>query len=260
MFTRPPGDEVHELVVSGTDAVGVLNKITGILSKNNVNFVSNHGQVNEAGTAFTNAFFCDMSRAKVDMERLKRELMSLHFVKDVRSTPMKGMMFESYMFPMSSIFAGRVITVDAAAFADMEDRLKEMFGSAGEAMAYEQGKAYAEATVRDLRKYAELAGAKWDLANVQAFFRAEGWGVVTISETESGFGVRVKDAPQPRNAVKKSLGGFNVGMVVGMLEELRGEPLKAGDIAADGEGDDFLFTVIPAPTKWAAEPSRMQTR
>lgn len=261
MSTRPPGEGVYELLVTGDDQIGVLNKITAILSKENVNFVSNHGQVDEAGTTFVNAFFCDMTHAKVSMDALKKELMSLPFVAEARSVPMKGLMFEGFMFPLKSLFASRVINVDAAGFAEMEDRLVDIFGTAGETMAFEQGKAYAESTVGDIDKYRVMAGAEWDLANVQDLFRAQGWGVVSIKKSRSEFAVRVKDPPLRRKGDGKHLGKFLVGMVVGMLERLSEKSLAPSPPAYDPKAESFEFVVSEADAekRGTTGPSRAQT-
>ena len=244
MATRPPGDDVYELFVRGTDVIGAVNKITGILSDKGVNFASLHGQLDEDGKTFVNVFFCAMGGAKLSPEDLKKKVEKLPFVTEVRLEPMKGGMYEKFMFPLKAMFAGRVLTVGASAFADMEDRLTEIFGSAGGTMAYEQGKAYAESTIADLRKYMERVDARWDLANIQDLFRAEGWGVVRITETGTGYEVSVKRPPVGKK--EEGPGRFVVGMIVGMLEHYGKGHMAAEPVRSDSAGEKFVFTVRKA--------------
>ena len=244
MATVPPGDDVYELFVRGADVIGAVNKITGVLSDGGVNFTSSHGQMDEDGKTFANAFFCTMGGAKLSPEDLKRRVEKLPFVTEVRLEPMKGGMYEKFMFPLKAMFAGRVLSVGASAFADMEERLTEIFGSAGGTMAYEQGKAYAESTIADLGSYMEKVGARWDLGNIQDLFRAQGWGVVGITETATGYEVSVKHPPVGKK--EEGPGRFVVGMIIGMLEHYGQGHMAAEPVRKDAGTETFTFTVRKA--------------
>lgn len=242
--TRPPGEGVYEVLVTGTDSVEVLHKISGVISDAGVNFVFAHGQVDETGKSFTHAFFCDMASVKVAPEELAKRLRTLPFVADVRLGPMKGMMFEKFMFPVSSIFADRVLNLRAGAFVAMQERLVEIFGTAGETMSYEQGKAYAQSTVEALEQYRQRVGAEWDIDNIQDMFRAEGWGVVTVTQSPDGYDVRVKSTPvTARGEGGSGPGRFVVGLLVGMLGVHSKGHLAAGPLNHDAEADEYYFSV-----------------
>ena len=244
LSTRPPGDDVYEVLVAGEDALGVLNKLTGVLSQNEINFSSSHGQVDEAGKTFVNVFFCNMAKAKLTPDELQMKLENLPFVKQVRIAPMKGLMYEEHMFPVSTMFAGRALVVGAAAFSQIEGRLVEIFGSAGEVMAYEQGRAYALATLADMEQYRMKVGAVWDLENIAAWVRAQGWASVRIREVPAGYMVNVYSVPAPMG--QREMGGlswFLTGMIVGMLEYLAGQRLAAEPTLYDPESDTHSFGV-----------------
>ena len=121
MSTRPPGQDIYEVLVAGRDAVGVLNSITAVLKKNEVNFVSAHGQTDEPGTRFVNAFFCEMAKATCTPAKLRKELESLPFVDEVLVAQMGGAMYVRFMFAISMPYVGRALLVDASAFAMIED-------------------------------------------------------------------------------------------------------------------------------------------
>ena len=244
MSTRPPGDDVYELLVLGEDSIGVLNKITSVLSQSNVNFVSAHGQVDESGKRFTNAFFCEMAKAKVSPEELEKKLSALPFVREVKMTSMKGLMHERFMFPMSTAFAGRVLVVGATAFSQIEGRLVEIFGSAGEVMAYEQGRAYATSTLNDMDEYRKRVGAAWNIPNIELWIRAQGWAVAEIIESADEYEVRLTALPSPREqGTSGGMSRFLTGMIVGMLEYLAGQRLAADPTAYDAVTDSCSFKV-----------------
>ena len=235
---------MYEVVVLGDDSVGVLNKITAVLSQNNVNFVSSHGQMDEAQKTFVNAFFCEMAKAKVTPEALQEKLEALPFVKGVNMTPMKGLMHEKFMFPMATVFAGRVLVVGATAFSQVEARLVEIFGSAGEVMAYEQGRAYSVATLDDMEEYRKRVGATWDLGNIADWVRAQGWAVASISESPEGYDVKLTSIPAPAGERGNSgLSRFLTGMIVGMLERVAGQRLAADPTVYDPAADACSFKV-----------------
>ena len=248
MSTRPPGDDIYELLVTGVDSIGVLNKITAILAKGNVNFVSSHGQMDEAGKLFTNAFFCEMAKAKVTPDELKKELEALPFVKDVRLESMKGRMHEANMFPLSTFFAGRVLVLGAAAFSQIEARLVEIFGSAGEVMAYEQGRAYSLATLADMEGYRKKVGATWDVGNIADWVRAQGWAAAEITETAEGYHVKLSSVPTHKGDEESGgVSRFLTGMMVGMLETPAGQRLAAGPTVYDQATKSYSFKVIRQP-------------
>lgn len=244
MSTRPPGEEVYEMVVSGVDSVGVLSKISGVVTEAGVNFVSAHGQVDEEKKRFVHAYFCEFAGGRTTPDKLVTLLKKLPFVSEVRLEPMRGVMFEKFMFPLSSMFAGRVLNLGARAFVEMEDRLVEIFGTAGETMAYEQGKAYAESTMEDLDGYRRQVGAEWDLPNIQGLFRAEGWGVAEVREAAEGYEVTVKSAPvSGREGAAGGPGKFVVGLLVGMLRAHSKGHLAAGPVGYDAEADAYTFSI-----------------
>ncbi|MDG7010817.1 MAG: hypothetical protein JRN57_01730 [Nitrososphaerota archaeon] len=244
MSTRPPGDNVYEVLVVGEDAVGVLNKVTEVFSQSGVNFISSHGQVDEAAKLFANAFFCDLSKAKMGPDELRRKLASLPFVRDVKVAPMHGAMHEEFMFPMSTVFDGRVLMVGASAFGQVEGRLVEIFGSAGEVMAYEQGRAYSVATLADMEDYRKKVGATWDLGNIMSWIRAQGWAVAEITETPELYGVKLSSIPTLKGErVSAGLGRFLTGMMVGMLEYHAGQRLAADPTDYDPASNSYSFKV-----------------
>lgn len=250
MSTRPLGDDIFEVLVSGADAVGVLNKITSVLSQGGVNFVSSHGQVDESKKHFVSAFYCEMGKAKVTPEALKKKLSELPFVKEVRVAPMKGMMHERFMFPLSTVHAGRVLVVGASAFSQVEGRLVEIFGSAGEVMAYEQGRAYSMATLAEMEEYRKKVGATWDLANITDWIRAQGWAGAEIAEVAEGYEVKLTSLPAPKaEGVGGGLSRFLTGMIVGMLEGLAGQRLAADATVYEKASDAYSFRVRKQPKR-----------
>jgi predicted amino acid-binding ACT domain protein len=242
MSTRPPGDDIYEVLVAGEDSVGVLNKVTAVLSQNNVNFVSAHGQVDESGKTFVNAFFCEMAKAKVTPEELRKRLAALPFVKEVRVASLKGAMYESFMFPLSAVFAGRALMLGANAFSAIEERLVEIFGTAGEVMAYEQGMAYSVSTLSEMEGYREKVGAEWDLDNIVALLRAQGWAIAEIAEVPEGYEVKLTSLPG-ENRRAGGLSRFLTGMVVGMLEHLSGQRLAADPTTYEPSTKTHAFLV-----------------
>ncbi len=247
MSTRPHGADVYEMVVTGADSVGVLHEISGVVSDAGVNFVLAHGQMDEGGRGFVHAYYCEFAGARVSPEELAERLRKLPFVAEVRMASMEGMMFEKFMFPMTSVSADRRLTLGAVAFAEMEDRLVEIFGTAGETMSYEQGKAYAESTVKALEQHRRSTGAEWDIYNIEDLFRAEGWGVATVKESPEGYDVRVKSAPAaPRAGSAKRPGKFVVGLLVGMLGAHSKGHLAAGPVEYDAKEDECRFSIKKA--------------
>ncbi|MDE1858226.1 MAG: hypothetical protein KGI26_04055 [Thaumarchaeota archaeon] len=250
MSTRPLGDDIFEVLVSGDDSVGVLSKIASVLSQNGVNFLSSHGQVDESKKHFVNAFICEMGKAKVTPAELKKKLSELPFVKDVRVAPMNGMMHERFMFPMSAVHSGRVLVVGANAFSQVEGRLVEIFGSAGEVMAYEQGRAYSMATLEEMDGYRKRVGASWDLANITDWIRAQGWARAEITEVPEGYEVKLTSLPAPKTeSVSGGLSRFLTGMIVGMLEALAGQRLAADATIYEQASDTHSFKVRKQPKK-----------
>lgn len=242
MSTRPPGDDVYEVLVTGVDSVGVLNKLTGVLSESQVNFISTHGQVDEAGKTFINVFFCEMGRAKASPDELRKRLTALPFVREVRIASIKGVLHERFMFPNSMLSAGRALIVGSSAFKEMEDRLVEMFGSAGQVMTFEQGRAYASSTLRDLEKYRERVKAEWDIENIQGLIREQGWGVVTIRERNRTYEVTVESPPANGDGEASATPDrFLVGMIVGLLERHSGVTLQAEPVTPGPKPDAFVF-------------------
>ena len=244
MSTRPPGRDIFEVLVTGKDAIGTLNGITEVLKKRNVNFVAAHGHTDESGTKFVNAFFCEMAGATCTPDELQKELEAFPFVDSVMVSQMGRAMFEKFMFPLAMLHAGRALLVDASAFAMVEGRLAQMFGTAGNTMAFEQGKAYAKQLVADSDAYRAKVGSGWDVENIEGCLRAQGWGLVSVEEKADGYEVSVKSPAVLQAGVHgDELGRFFIGIVVGLLEVRARAQLRVDAVRFDPETAAYTFAV-----------------
>ncbi len=234
---------MYEVMVEGEDSLGALSEISRVVSEARANFMFAHGQMDAARKKFSYAYFCEFAGATVTPDELSTRLRGLSFVTDVRLASMKGMMFEKFMFPLRSA-SDRILHLRADAFVEMENRLVEIFGAAGETMSYEQGKAYAQSVMKGLEDYRQEIGAAWDICNIQDLFRAEGWGVAEVTEVPDGYEVSVKSAPShARAGAAKGPGKFVVGLLVGMLRMHSKGHLAAGQPAYDAMTDEYRFSI-----------------
>ena len=238
---------MYEVMVEGEDSMGALNEISHVISEAGANFIFAHRQMDASRKKLAYAYFCEFAGATVAPDELAARLRRLSFVTDVRLESMKGMMFEKFMSPQSSASTDRILHLRADAFVEMEERLVEIFGMAGETMSFEQGKAYAESTMKALEQYRHSTGAEWDICNIEDLFRAEGWGVATVKESPEGYDVKVKSAPAShRTGPAKGPGKFVVGLLVGMLAAHSKGHLAAGPVEYDPKEDECRFSIKKA--------------
>ena len=134
--------------------------------------------------------------------------------------------------------------VDASAFAMVEGRLAQMFGTAGNTMAFEQGKAYAKQLVADSDAYRAKVGSGWDVENIEGCLRAQGWGLVSVEEKADGYEVSVKSpAVLQAGDHGDELGRFFIGIVVGLLEVRARAQLRVDAVRFDPETAAYTFAV-----------------
>jgi ACT domain len=234
------GEWVYEFVVGGRDEIGGFAKVIEIFSKHNANIRSIYeAPSDEEKHEFVSNMFCDLKRADCTVEQLLKELRNLPFVRRAYSADMRGRLFDKFLFPVF-VMKNRAILFRAQPLLNIEKRLIERFGSSGGAIMFDEGKAYAEETVRQYK--VALPGVSSDvlLENIQDGLRATGWGIFDFWRIPEGFEVTVSEPPIMEDKSYKE-DRFLYGAVAKMLESLYGEELALSTSSLDEKTKKLVF-------------------
>jgi hypothetical protein len=213
--------KIYEFLAKGSDEVGTLSKLNGILNAHHLRLMTAGGYSVPQPGIFVWSGFADYSHSEFTAEETLREIKALSFVTHAEVTRIDEVLFERYLFPVTIFGRQRAIIFRAEPFVRVEQRLIAAFGSGGAAIMFDEGRHYA------LESFAQylvmLPGASPDviLKNAVAGLRATGWGLFEVDVSrlllDGVAKVSVRDPPfSGVPATRESF--FTNGIACGALE------------------------------------------
>lgn len=165
--------------------------------------------------------FADFSHSNPSLEEALRDIRRLDFVSKIDAIEMKGAALDRFLFPVLIGENRRGVIMDLAALLKEEQRLTEIFGSAGPVLMIEEGKAFAAETLKHVRAGIPETGPTEFLDTIAAWLKTTGWGIFTFDTTkldaEGVVSVTIREPPNSLDEGNHDSHFLN-GMVVGIVE------------------------------------------
>jgi hypothetical protein len=172
--------KVYEFLARGSDEVGTLSKLNGILNAHHLRLMTAGGySVPEQGK-FVWSGFADYSHSEFTAEETLREIKALSFVTHAEATKIDEVLFDRYLFPVTIFGKQRAIIFRAEPFVRVEQRLIAAFGTGGAAIMFDEGRHYALESFAQYLVMLPGASPEVILKNAVAGLRATGWGLFEV--------------------------------------------------------------------------------
>lgn len=211
----------YELLITGTDEVGVLSKVSRVLADHGVNLNPSGGYYSDRPGFFVWTTFADFSGTRSPLESVVRDIKRLEFVDTVNAFEMGDEVFDRFLFPVMVTKGFRGLLFNVEPLLRLEQRFIERFGSPGSAIMFEEGRQYSLELLRQYESILSRDGQRRLLENMVAYLRAAGWGLFEfdfskIDKTGEIY-VQVVDPP---SAGMPEMGSsyFTNGLVAGVIE------------------------------------------
>jgi len=216
----PDGREIYELFVAVDSKPSVLAAVASALGERNIDVLSGSIQCSDDKLSGYDIFYVEMSEATVTPKELVEALKELPFVRDVKIESKSEIKFENMMFPLTRSGHTRVFVISADGWSALVDSILNTFGTAGGVILHNQGVSVGGEVVDSIRTLLHPSikpGS--EMANLKAYFRAVGLGVLEVSGDQRAMKVTVG---QPVTSGKKSQGvdQFLVGIVRGAVSKI----------------------------------------
>ncbi len=216
--STPPGSSVYEFLVVWDHEFGSLSKILEAFGRHKAKVLLHHAQVDEGTNTAVGTYFCDLAKADQSAEGLRKAIKGLSFVQNVEFSAANQSLFDKFLFPVMVWGRERVIIMRMDPLLNIEKRLAQELGTAGSAIMFREGEAYATETLSQYRSVLGSAAVETLLENVKDGLRATGWGLFEFKQWKDGYEVTVQDAPMLVNASEPSR--FLCGIIAGILESV----------------------------------------
>lgn len=228
-----PGYKVYEFFVVWQHEFGSLAKIFGVFARHSVKVLLTHSQLDEGTGQVVGTYYCDLTQAAQPVESLKKEIQGLSFVRSAEYVSTEQAMFDKFLFPVTIWGRNRVLVMRMDPLLNIERRLTQELGSAGGAIMFREGEAYAAETLDQYRKVLGSVSKETLLENVKDGLRATGWGIFDFAATKEGYEVSIQEAPLAEGASTAEPSRFLCGIVVGILESVFAIKVKVVESKVD---------------------------
>jgi predicted amino acid-binding ACT domain protein len=222
-------DKWYELLVTGSDGVGALSKLTGVFARHEVNLGPSGEYYTGPSGEFAWTTFANFSNSQSPIERVVKELQKFEFVARVDSVKVQEIAIERFLFPVMITEKFRGLILNLEPLLGVERRLLETFGSAGAALMFEEGRQYAIESLRQLREVQPGSEPHDFLDFVISWLRTTGWGVFEFDTRRfDGSGAVKVRVLEPPNAVVSGLlqSNFTNGATAGIIEVIYGRAMR----------------------------------
>jgi hypothetical protein len=151
---------------------------------------------------------------------------------EVAST--ENSLFDKFLFPPTVWGRHRVLIMRMDPLFNIENNLTHELGTAGMAIMFREGEAYAAETLRQYRQVLGSVTQESLLENVKDGLRATGWGIFDFKTTKDGYDVAIQDAPMIE--AMKEPSRFLCGIVAGIVESVYAVNVKVVSSTVDRKG------------------------
>ncbi|MFP3951999.1 MAG: hypothetical protein ACLFVP_07690 [Candidatus Bathyarchaeia archaeon] len=216
--------EYLELVVFFDNKPGMIKKVSDVLTALNANILEGfHDVIDNRGVWGT---FLEMEPSTPYEEEIESAI-KIPGVQDIKYHKLKkSEYFERFFFPLG-MERLRLLVLTQSAFQRMTKGIVNTFGSGGEALIYNEGKALAVDMEESLGDILEtLESPKERLEFVSCVLRATGWGIMDFEglNLEEGVGfIDVKENAETIEGYSKQC-HFTRGMLTQVLRTIIKDP------------------------------------
>jgi predicted hydrocarbon binding protein len=249
-FVHVPKRRFFHIVLTQQNRKGAIANLTTLLAENGVNLFSGILSSSPDTKSGTISFFVECKDKGMTSAKLKRIVQKSPFTIDAKvDASIDGLLFDRLTYPLvSSGGNSRLILFEDKWFSRMIERIREVFGTGGEVIAYEFGKELGRDTVREFKGVWHgklLDGHFGQFLNIYSAF---GWGIAKakhgspsklpmVVQLEDSFECGGREATRPASNLVR-------GHLAGAMSEITGNDAFCEETKCIAKGDALCeFTV-----------------
>jgi predicted hydrocarbon binding protein len=239
-----------EICMALQNVTGSLSTVVDTLTRAGFNILSCELTNGVHGSLGTLTVFMEVPSEQVTVEGTKASLTSLSVVKDVSiAESTNGLIIDSLRFPFEFASGERALIIRREAMLQMTATMMAKFGSGGEVILFELGKAAGKKDGRDLDELMGRENVVANLPQISKLYSALGWGRSSMKSQEpdpSHFVIRITDCFESNRELKseRPTCSFVRGHMAGFVSEIFRREFVAREVACESKGDDFCEFVI----------------
>jgi len=240
-----PGKELLGLVIKAANRPEIIQSLAGLLKKHGTKTMYIHAI--SAGEDLELMVYLDISKAKVKVEEIVKDVASAKGVKDASSfKPLfNGFIIDVVHFPVLALGSRAWIARESVLNGIFRD-IKVALGDAGKVFLYYQGKKVGEDVYEDYRKIA--SSKKEILALFSALVRATGWGIIeeiSFNSLEGMYTIKISDSIEctMSKPSKEPSGYFFKGVLAGLLTKIENRDVIVEEVKCIAKGDEYCMFI-----------------
>ncbi|MDV3294138.1 MAG: hypothetical protein LYZ70_07690, partial [Nitrososphaerales archaeon] len=224
-----------------------LSSVLGVLQNLNLNVLGSFSSVTpHAGTGVWSGFVED---SRHTASELKEKISSSRHVLDSTVVESKeGYLVDSVHFPLSWNTGDRAVMMRGEYLGGMFDKVREKFGTGGEAIVYEEGFDYGKETFANHASRLGAGFMRSNLLDVLKIYQALGWFKIEgIDQSERDRTVTIRTSGSFECEGQKSAkpySHFVRGHLCGALTVILGEEMECEEAQCTAMGDRHCEFVL----------------
>ncbi|MDG6929559.1 MAG: hypothetical protein JRN39_06175 [Nitrososphaerota archaeon] len=234
----PDWQGFYEIFVTATQDSSVVGDVWDALNKAGIHVTWAQGQVGDDATYIV---LYAKSEERIGPDMLS-EVRGLPSVLDIKVEDKKEMLYESFMFPITTGGGTRVSIMPATQWIALLKLTLEKFGSGGATILYEQGVSIGKDLAEKLtRRLGGSPDRDTMMENLKGLMKSSGRGILKMSGPEDRIGVEVTDTLVAYSG--EALVDYSM---VGMVETIVEKAYSAPYVVKDARYADkkLMFTLV----------------
>jgi predicted hydrocarbon binding protein len=231
-----------EICIGLKNVPGALGAVSDALAKSRLNVLS-CDLFNDRDKLGTCCFFVEPLSDEISLEETKSMLETIPFVEGSMATEsFGGLIVDSIRFPFKYTTGDRAMILRSEVMRHMTETIIQKFGSGGEVILYELGKAAGQKDGKDLVAIMGVDNVVKQMHQLSRLYSALGWGLSTLKSQEPNhtkYVVQIKDSFEvwPGRAETNHSCTFIRGHISGFLTEIFGSEYRTIEMTCQSRGD-----------------------
>ncbi len=233
VYLYDPSKKFFQVVVELKNVPGALSSVLGVFQNLNLNVLGSFSSVTTyAGTGVWSGFVED---SRHTASELKEKISSSRYVLDSIVVESKeGFLIDSVHFPLSWNTGDTAVMMRGKYLGRMLDKMREKFGTGGEAIIYEEGHVYGKESWTNLAARLGAGFMRSNLQDVLKIYPAVGWFKIDeIDQSERDRTVTIRTSGSFECGGRKSdrpYSHFVRGHLCGALTAALGEEMQCEEV------------------------------
>ena len=222
----PGGKGCYEFAIYGDSNVEATSQVIRSFLDHKVRILRGRIDADSDNGTWFNVYSVDLQHADCSALQLEKSLRLIGGIKIVQHVPRNDSIFSFFTFPVMMNGRFRAYIMRAESLYRIEERMKELMGTGGGAIMFQEGRAFGSGVARSDSEVLDSTDLKARIKTARDGSKATGFGILDFEFSDDSTFVNVVVKEPLVDSAGECKSHFLFGIIAGVIETIHRVTLK----------------------------------